>query len=151
MKNRAKVVRLAGTAAPKEHRHSLTLPAVPASVRVARRTAALTLSACGVAPGTSLVDSALLIVSELVTNTVRHAAERSPSVTITFVVGAEAVVIDVSDEDPRIPDLAPQALGAGLRTVLELTESYGGTLAVVLPPSGTGKTLRVRLPLLPLP
>ncbi|MGW7005581.1 ATP-binding protein [Streptomyces sp. NPDC054933] len=142
-----KVVRPGGEAAPGEYRHALTLPAVPASVRVARRTTALTLSTFGAAPGTSLVDSALLIVSELVANAVRHAADRSPSVMITLIVGADAVIIEVSDQDPNIPDLDPEALGGGLRTVVELADVYGGTLSVEPVPFGEGKTMRVRLPL----
>jgi anti-sigma regulatory factor (Ser/Thr protein kinase) len=147
VRGRAKVVRSTGQATHHEHRHVLTLPTVPASVRIARRTAALTLSSCGVAPGTSLVDSALLIVSELVASAVRHAHHRSPCVMITFIVGAEAVVTEVSDQDPRIPDLEPQTMGGGLRTVVGLAGAYGGALSVEPVPFSQGKTMRVRLPL----
>lgn len=115
-------------------------------MRLARRTTALTLTTFGVAPGTSLVDSALLIVSELVTNAVRHAAHCSRSIMVSLLVGAKDVVIDVSDQSPAVPALAPGALGEGLRTVVELGDVYGGTLSVEPVPLGEGKTMRVCLP-----
>ena len=63
------------------HRHVLTLPAEPSAVRIARETAEQALVEWGISLRHPTVNPALLIVSELVTNSVRHAAVVSPNAT----------------------------------------------------------------------
>ncbi|WP_327239183.1 hypothetical protein OG243_05140 [Streptomyces sp. NBC_01318] len=48
------------------NRHAITMPLVPSSVRIARISTAEALVSFGVAPGSSLADAVLLVVSELV-------------------------------------------------------------------------------------
>ncbi|MEU1629187.1 ATP-binding protein [Streptomyces sp. NPDC020096] len=127
--------------------HAVTLPTVPDSVRIARRTTAVTMAEFDVPVGSSFVDAAMLIVSELVTNAVRHAAKRSPSVAVVITVRVDQVVLEVADEDPRIPDLDPGTTGEGLRTVVELAAEWGGEVRVEPPLTGKGKIMRVTLPL----
>lgn len=60
------------------YRHVLTLPTMPSAVRTARETAEQALAEWGINPRHPTVGPALLILSELVTNSVRHAAALSP-------------------------------------------------------------------------
>lgn len=111
-------------------RHAVTLPLVPASVRAARVGTAQAPTAFGKATGSSLTDAALLVVSELVANVVRHAAEHSPDAEVTVAVAAGQQVIGVDGQDPRMIDLTADAMGEGLRTVVELAATYGGDVSV---------------------
>lgn len=61
------------------YRHVLTLPTMPSAVRMARETAEQALAEWGISLRHPSVDPALLILGELVTNTVRHAADLSRS------------------------------------------------------------------------
>lgn len=136
---------------PAGRMRAVTLPtvpeSVPESVRVARKATAMALAEFGIPPGTALMDAALLIVSELVVNAVRHAASRSPSVAVVITVRVDHVVLEVADEDPRIPDLDLDGAGEGLRTVVELATQHGGDVRVEPPPTGRGKVIRVALAL----
>jgi two-component sensor histidine kinase len=105
---------------------------------------AAALAEFGFAPRSAFVDAVLLVVSELVTNVVRHAAGRSPTAEVTVRTGAGLLVIGVADQDPRLPDLSPEAMGEGLRTVAELVAAYGGVLRVRPFVNGDGKTMLVR-------
>lgn len=60
------------------YRHVLTLPAMPSAVRTARETAELALMEWGISPRHPTIGPALLILSELVTNSIRHAVTLSP-------------------------------------------------------------------------
>ncbi|ARF59812.1 ATP-binding protein [Streptomyces gilvosporeus] len=125
-------------------RHVFTVPVQPGAVRVARREAAAKLAEFGIAPKSLLSDVALLVVSELVVNVLRHAADRSPTADVGVTVGAGQLVIGVADRDPRIPDVEGDALGTGLRIIAELTARYDGTLTVEPDLASPGKDVIAR-------
>jgi two-component sensor histidine kinase len=73
------------------------------------------------------VDTVLLLVSELVTNAVRHAATPFD---VTIRVDGSQVTVEVVDHDrthpPRLRDPLPDdTSGRGLRIVEELSSSWG--------------------------
>ncbi|RLU92264.1 ATP-binding protein [Streptomyces griseocarneus] len=118
---------------------------VPEVVRQARREAAASLAEYGIGPADSaFVGSVLLVVSELVTNALRHAADQSPTADLIIAVGAGQLVIGVADQDPRLPGRSPYTVGEGLRTVRELAASYGGALGVEPAAHGCGKAVLAR-------
>lgn len=122
----------------------LTLSLEPGAVRAARDDVSRALVEFGFAARSAFVDAVLLVVSELVANVVRHAVGRSATAEVTVSASPGMVVIGVADEDPRLPDLSPSALGEGLRTVSELAALYGGRLTVEPFVRGDGKTMLVR-------
>ncbi|MFE9255300.1 ATP-binding protein [Streptomyces sp. NPDC006879] len=132
------------------YRHVLTVPAVGAAVRIARETTELILVECGIGLRHPSVGPALLIVAELVTNAVRHAAAVSPVITISYSHGPGVLSVDVHDLDPFLPPLhgaASGAPGSGLAIVAELTGELGGTAAVRPHADGRGKSIEVTIPL----
>ncbi|MCX5604810.1 ATP-binding protein [Streptomyces phaeochromogenes] len=133
---------------PHVKRRTLILPTAPASVRAARISTAEALALFGLAPGSLLADAALLVVSELMTNAVRHAAPQSPSATVTVSTGAGQLVVAVGDQDPHTIEMAGPSAGEGLRTVAELTACFDGEVSVKPALWGRGKTVvaRFRLP-----
>jgi hypothetical protein len=90
--------------APQTCRLELELGAVPLPARVGRVLTAELCRCCGLA---ELVPTAELVVSELVTNAVEHAAGdwgREPKrVTLTVSVTPRGVSIEVADPDPHGP------------------------------------------------
>ena len=113
-----------------EFRQSVTIPAVPGQVREARVFVARVLG-----ESHAHVDLALLLASELVTNSVRHSGPAVPGgvVTVTVAAGDEAVRVEATD---RIGDGAPvlspaafadaDAVGSrGLGLVDELAARWG--------------------------
>ncbi|MGX1672584.1 ATP-binding protein [Streptomyces sp. NPDC055400] len=130
-------------------RHVLTLPAMPAAVRIARETTEQVLAEWGVNHRHPAVDPALLILSELVTNSVRHAAEISPQLTVLYAASADTFAFGVHDRHPYQPALygVLTQTGGGLATVVELTLGLGGS-AVVRPDADRGgKSIWITLPL----
>ncbi|WP_268254441.1 ATP-binding protein [Streptomyces hiroshimensis] len=125
-------------------RRILTIPLVPEAVRQARRDTTTVLSEYGLRPDSAFVGAVLLVVSELVANAVRHTADQSPTADVTIAVGAGQLVIGVADQDPRLPDLSPAAVGDGLRTVADLAAAYGGTLSAEPAVHGCGKMMLAR-------
>ncbi|TGA89561.1 ATP-binding protein, partial [Streptomyces palmae] len=85
------------------YRHVLTVPAMGSAVRMVRETAELVLIECGVRLGHPAVGPALLALSELVTNAVRHAAETSPMITVIFAHGPGTLAFAVHDQHPYQP------------------------------------------------
>ncbi|WP_416979787.1 ATP-binding protein [Streptomyces sp. T028] len=132
------------------HRHVLTLPTLPAAVRTARETAEQALTEWGIGLRHPAVDPALLILGELVTNSVRHAAVRSPQLTVIYAAGRDCLAFGVHDRHPYQPPLhgAPVDGGTGgLATVMELTLGLGGSGVVRPDADGLGKSIWITLPL----
>lgn len=113
--------------------------AAPAAVRCARRWTAALLAASG--PG-DLADTAVLLVSELVTNAVRAscAAARASGcpdpgrIALAIVVTSNTVRIEVSDHSRgSVPTLADHAVdregGRGLQVISALSKRWGWRLA----------------------
>jgi two-component sensor histidine kinase len=92
---------------------------------------------------------ALLILSELVANSFRHAAAISPTITVVFGAGPDTFAFAVHDLHPYRPDLCHGGTGAagGLGTVTELTHSLGGTAVVRPDTKSDGKSIWITLPL----
>lgn len=129
-----------------------TAPAVEASVPQARHAVRDLLLRQGVPASDDLVQSLLLIVSELVTNVVRHAALLSPMLAVEVAVGAEWVRVSVEDNHPYRPTALEadhaQTGGRGLLLVREVTREAGGSCDVEHTASG-GKVIWAALPLKP--
>ncbi|MFF7987056.1 ATP-binding protein [Streptomyces sp. NPDC007901] len=131
-------------------RHVLTLPTEPSAVRIARETAEQALVEWGIGLRHPTVDPALLILSELVTNSVRHAAVLSPTVTVIYASGPDCLAFAVHDRHPYQPPLYGAITGTstgGLGTVMELTLALGGTAVVRADADGRGKSIWITLPL----
>ena len=102
---------------------TIRLDAEPRSVGRARRFCSATLQGWGVAP--DLVDTCVLLVSELATNAVLHA--RTPF--SVMIERTPLLRVEVTDGDPRLPharDYGPEASsGRGLQLVEALSQSSG--------------------------
>lgn len=127
-----------------------TAPTVDVSVPQARHAVRDLLTRQGVPIRDDLVQGLLLIVSELVTNAVRHAALLSPELAVEVAVGAEWVRVSVEDNHPYRPkaleaDYA-QTGGRGLLLVREITREAGGSCDVEHT-AGGGKIIWAALPL----
>ncbi|WP_326719887.1 ATP-binding protein [Streptomyces sp. NBC_00243] len=132
------------------YRHVLTLPSEPSAVRISRQTAEQALTEWGISLRHPAVDPALLILGELVTNSVRHAAELSPQVTVIYAAGTDCLAFAVHDRHPYQPPLYGAVTGTGaggLGTVMELTLGLGGTAVVRADADGRGKSIWITLPL----
>ncbi|MCX4904002.1 ATP-binding protein [Streptomyces sp. NBC_00878] len=132
------------------YRHVLTLPAMPSAVRTARETAEQALAEWGISPRHPTVGPALLILSELVTNSVRHAAVLSPQVTVIYAAGQDCLAFAVHDRHPYQPALYASVTDTGtggLATVMELTLGLGGTAVVRADADGKGKSIWITFPL----
>ncbi|MFB7950297.1 ATP-binding protein [Kitasatospora phosalacinea] len=139
---------------PQTVRYCLSLATVPASVPEARRGVRTELAARGMDADHPLTDTVLLVVSELVTNAVRHAAPRSPRTTLQLDFCAGELAIRVHDRHPhcpRPPEVPHQdgSGGWGLSLVHEMAALAGGGTETVADEDGGGKTMLVRLPLGP--
>ncbi|MET9971239.1 ATP-binding protein [Streptomyces sp. NPDC006356] len=127
------------------YRHVLTLPNEPSAVRLARETAEQALVEWGIGLHRPVVDAALLILSELVTNSVRHAAEESPQIMVMYAASGSQLAFAVHDRHAHQPPLHRADTSTGLGTVMELTRQLGGTAAVHGDPDG--KSIWITLPL----
>ncbi|MFF8841253.1 ATP-binding protein [Streptomyces sp. NPDC015127] len=130
-----------------------TAPAVDVSVPQARRAVRDLLDRQGVPVADEVVQGLLLIVSELVTNAVRHAALLSPEVAVEVAIGAQWVRVSVEDNHPYRPKAletdSAQTGGRGLLLVREITREAGGLCDVEHTASG-GKIIWAELPLVPV-
>lgn len=110
----------------------------PAGVRDARRATTRVVASWAGRPG--VVDDACLVVSELVTNALRHG--RSDAV-LRLLHQDSCIRVEVLDEDTRLPVLLPpdpRALsGRGLALVAALATLWGAE------PSAAGKTVWAEL------
>ncbi|MEU0526292.1 ATP-binding protein [Streptomyces niveus] len=129
-----------------------TAPSIEISVPQARRAVRDLLERQGAPVSGETVQGLLLIVSELVTNAVRHAALLSPEVAVEVAIAADWIRVSVEDNHPYRPkplerDYA-QTGGRGLLLVREITLEAGGTCDVEHTASG-GKIIWALLPLTP--
>ncbi|MFI1731339.1 ATP-binding protein [Streptomyces acidicola] len=109
--------------------YNLTTPNSPLSPKICRDTVALLLSANGHAP--HLADTARTLVSEVVTNAVRHT--RTPTIRLETAVTEDGVRVAVYDDSPA--ELLPPPLltcggyddegGRGLLLVQALAQGWG--------------------------
>ncbi|MGW1228645.1 ATP-binding protein [Streptomyces sp. NPDC002530] len=127
-----------------------TAPATDVSVPRARHAVRDLLARQGVPLDEDTAQGLLLIVSELVTNAVKHAALLSPELAVEVAVNAEWIRVAVEDNHPYRPtaletDYA-QTGGRGLLLVREITREAGGSCDVEHTASG-GKIIWAALPL----
>ncbi|MGW2182728.1 ATP-binding protein [Streptomyces sp. NPDC001732] len=131
-----------------------TAPAVDVSVPQARRAVRDLLNRQGVPVDHDIAEGLLLIVSELVTNAVKHAALLSPELAVEVAVGEEWVRVSVEDNHPYRPTALEtdhgQTGGRGLLLVREITREAGGACDVEHT-AGGGKIIWAALPLSPRP
>ncbi|MFJ8863091.1 ATP-binding protein [Streptomyces sp. NPDC102451] len=127
-----------------------TAPAVDVSVPQARRAVRDLIGRQGVPVEDDILHGLLLIVSELVTNAVRHAALLSPELAVEVAIGAEWIRVSVEDNHPYRPTALvtdhAQTGGRGLLLVREVTAEAGGTCDVEHT-AGGGKIIWAALPL----
>jgi anti-sigma regulatory factor (Ser/Thr protein kinase) len=127
-----------------------TAPAVDASVPQARHAVRDLLARQGVPAGAEIVHGLLLIVSELVTNAVRHAALLSPTLAVEVGVGSAWVRVSVEDDHPYRPAALVadhgRTGGRGLLLVREIAREAGGVCDVAQTARG-GKIIWAALPL----
>ncbi|MFE7773612.1 ATP-binding protein [Streptomyces sp. NPDC057445] len=126
-----------------------TAPALEVSVPQARHAVRDLIRRQGVPVHDETLQGLLLIVSELVTNAVRHAALLSPEVAVEVAIGPEWIRVAVEDNHPYRPkaletDYA-QTGGRGLLLVKEITREAGGTCDVEHTVTG-GKIIWAALP-----
>ncbi|MBT3155545.1 ATP-binding protein [Streptomyces sp. CHD11] len=146
------IEREGGDPLPYEGVWRFTAPAVDASVPQARHAVRDLLTGQEVPVADDVVQGLLLIVSELVTNAVRHAALLSPTFAVEVALGAEWVRVSVEDTHPYRPTALEtdhaRTGGRGLLLVREVAREAGGTCEVERTANG-GKVIWVVLPLKP--
>jgi len=108
-------------------RETVTLAGRPERVRVARQFVGAVLG-----PGHPCGDAAVLLVSELYGNSVKHSGSGAPGETVTVAVmtGAGVVRVEVIDRSgPGVPELRPADRdaegGRGLQIVARLAARWG--------------------------
>lgn len=146
------IERESGDPLPYEGVWRFTAPAVDASVPQARHAVRDLLLRQGVPVADDIVQGLLLIVSELVTNAVRHAALLSPMLAVEVAVGAEWIRVSVEDNHPYRPTALEtdhgRTGGRGLLLVREIAREAGGVCDVEHTATG-GKVIWAALPLKP--
>lgn len=135
-------------------RYDFSVPTATASVPEARRQVRKALAGFGLdaasSADASVADTALLILSELVTNSVTHAAECCSRVSVSIAVVAGHLVLAVHDRHPHIPEPREEPGdedGRGLKLISDLTMEAGGSTEMTADPDRGGKTICIRLPL----
>jgi two-component sensor histidine kinase len=127
-----------------------TVPALDSSVPQVRHGVRRLLVEQGVPIGEDLLQGLLLIVSELVTNAVKHAAVLSPEIGVEVAVGAQWIRFAVEDSHPYRPKALEaddaRTGGRGLLLVKAVSDEAGGHCDVTPTPSG-GKVIWAALPL----
>ncbi|GAA2433752.1 ATP-binding protein [Streptomyces mauvecolor] len=128
---------------PQVRRHVVSVPVGPQAVARAREAVTARFAEAGVMPRSAFADAVLLVVSELVTNVLRH-APRSPFAGVGVTVGSGQLVISVQDTGASVPQLSGDGMGAGLRMVAELAGDYDGDLSCEPAFHHSGKIVLVR-------
>jgi two-component sensor histidine kinase len=129
-----------------------TAPTVDASVPQVRHGVRTLVREQGVPIDEDTFYGLLLILSELVTNAVKHAAVLSPEVAVELAVGPEWIRIAVEDNHPYRPKALEadhaRTGGRGLLLVKTVTDEAGGSCDVAQTANG-GKVIWAALPLRP--
>lgn len=127
-----------------------TAPALDSSVPQVRRGVRALITDQGVPIDDDTLYGLLLIVSELVTNAVKHAAVLSPEIAVEVAVGADWIRVAVEDNHPYRPKALEadhgQTGGRGLLLVKTITGEAGGQCDIAQTPTG-GKVIWAALPL----
>jgi two-component sensor histidine kinase len=127
-----------------------TAPALDSSVPQVRRGVRALIVDQGVPIDEDTLYGLLLIVSELVTNAVKHAAVLSPEIAVEVAVGADWIRVAVEDNHPYRPKALEadhgQTGGRGLLLVKTITGEAGGQCDIAQTPTG-GKVIWAALPL----
>ncbi|MFC5800761.1 ATP-binding protein [Streptomyces formicae] len=132
--------------------HEFQVVSTAEYVPFARRETAKVLSGWGLDAET--VATACLIVTELVTNVVQHAAVLSPTAAVHLGIDAAALTLVVADAHPFKPKALPTAHdlgGRGLHLVKALVAEFHGSHEVTADETSGGKRIVIRLPLALLP
>ncbi|MFE9426506.1 ATP-binding protein [Kitasatospora sp. NPDC006697] len=132
--------------------HSFHVVSADEHVPAARRETRNVLAAWGV--DAEVAATACLIVTELVTNVVRHAARYSPTARVVLRADQGELTIAVADDHPFRPRALPaphDSGGWGLALVKGLVEEAQGSHQVAADLDTGGKVIVIRLPLLPAP
>ncbi|MEU4653787.1 ATP-binding protein [Streptomyces sp. NPDC023723] len=114
----------------RDHRHRSVLPftAVPAEVRLLRHVTAGQLVRWGVPQA---ADEAELVVTELVTNVIKHVGEGT-SATLVLEWGGERLRVEVHDKSHAVPSLSAAGCddecGRGLHLLAAVTADWGTVL-----------------------
>lgn len=129
-----------------------TAPALDSSVPQVRHGVRALVREQGVPVDEDTMYGLLLIVSELVTNAVKHAAVLSPELAVEVAVGAEWIRVAVEDNHPYRPKALEndhgRTGGRGLLLVKSITGEAGGSCDIAQTPGG-GKVIWAALPLFP--
>jgi two-component sensor histidine kinase len=134
------------------YRITFAVPTEASGAAAARRVAREILVAWGLDLDDPVVDSSIVIISELVTNTAKHAAVLCRQADVTLALTYGCLVLAVHDRHPHRPKalLNPHpddSGGWGLQLVRDLAAEAGGRTDVPADADGRGKTVRVELPL----
>ncbi|MFG2137692.1 ATP-binding protein [Streptomyces sp. NPDC048650] len=132
---------------PSPATHAVTLKGSPRAAATAREAAGEFLAALRPPMCDDAADTVVLVVSELVTNAVRHAG--GGACTLRLAVCGDAVVVSVSDSSPagpvgRSPDTDGEGGGFGWPMVRRLA------LATSVCATPQGKTVHALMPCRPL-
>lgn len=122
------------------------------SVPLSRRIARTILSLWGIDLEHAVIDDAIVVLSELVTNAHRHTSCFGDAEVRIDLTTESLLRIAVHDQNPNRPKAlaAPyddDSGGWGLFVVKQLVDHLGGTITIPLDESGHGKTIRVEIPL----
>lgn len=136
--------------APYEGTWKFEAPALDSSVPQSRHAVRDMLVRQRVPIGGELLQGLLLIVSELVTNAVRHAGVLSPKIGVELAVSAGWVRVAVEDQHPYRPKALQaeddETGGRGLLLVKTITNEAGG-MCDVQHTTGGGKVIWASVPL----
>ena len=133
------------------YRITFAVPTEASGAAAARRVAREIMVEWGLDLDDPVVDSSIIIISELVTNTAKHAALLCRQADVTLALHCGRLTIAVHDRHPHRPKalLSPHpddSGGWGLQLVKDLTAEAGGRTDVPADADGRGKTVRVELP-----
>ncbi|MFJ4153073.1 ATP-binding protein [Streptomyces galbus] len=135
---------------PTPRRHSMSIRAVSAAVPVTRRAVSHVLTEWGL-HDRGIKDTLLLVMSELLTNALRHTNHARPGIRVMLHADRGGLRLGVADNGPGTPasrQTSPSAEnGRGLAIVEALTGEWGGAV-VVEHHLGGGKTVWAGFPAL---